>query len=84
MDFRLGHLRQEWSDQEWSLSLAQEDVPCRIHGLAGRGADGHLEEPAHLAHDPVHGAQVEQDRHHEVEEVDDGQNLEHEDKSNAT
>ena len=83
MNLGLGHLRQEWSDQEWSLSLTKEDVPCSVHGLAGGGPDGDLEEPAHLTHYPVHGAKVEQDGHHEVEEVDDGQNLEHEHKANA-
>ena len=61
-------------------SIKIENVTRSIHGLAGRGTDGDLEQPAQLGDHPCHGPQVEQDGDHEVEEVDDGQHLEHEDE----
>ena len=38
----------------------------------------HLEKPAKFDDDPLHGAQVKKHGDTEVEEVDDGQNFEHE------
>ena len=78
MYFRLGHLGQIGLDQERGLRLPEEDVGGGVHGLAGGGPQRDLEQPADLPHHPGHRAQVEQDRHHEVEEVDDGEDLEEE------
>ena len=38
----------------------------------------HLEKPTNFNDDPLHGAQVEEHRDAEVEEVDDGEHFEHE------
>ena len=66
VDLREGEVAQVRLNEEGGRGLAHEYVGGGVEGLAGRGANGGLEQPAQLDDQPLEGAPVVQHRHKET------------------